>query len=221
MTDPDQNDPTPSEKTNPDAASPSAETRPDSPISQKPQEIRVFDAPLVAAPGPKSIRPPTSTLPSLMPKPSSAPPPRLRPAAPESSNNIGPGALSQPLLSDAEISATQEIAEALSSAPWNQAAHAAGNNLKPAPSAAGAPTARARHQASGSDPLIVRRTIIPILLTGGAILAGAGALLMFGGEDNALSDLFPSWVPMMFCVLAAICLGFGVLNMLAVKNAKG
>ncbi len=65
----------------------------------------------------------------------------------------------------------------------------------------------------------MRRTIIPILLTGGVILAGAGVLLLFGGEDNALSDLFPGWVPIMFCVLAFVCLGLGVLNMLAVKNA--
>ncbi len=44
---------------------------------------------------------------------------------------------------------------------------------------------------------------------------------MFGGEDNALSDLFPSWVPILFYLLASVFLGFGVLNMFAVKNAKG
>jgi hypothetical protein len=223
MNEPDQNDPAASEKTDPDAASPAAGRRPDFPESQIPPGTRIFDAPLIPMPLPKSIRPPASGLPDLTPKPSSAPPPRLRPVAPlESSNNIGPGSRSPaPPLSDAETSATQEIAEALSSPQGREAARATGPSTKAAPSDARAPITRANQRAGGADPLVFRRTIIPILLTGGVILAGAGALLMFGDEDNALSDLFPGWVPMMFCVLALICLGFGVLNMLAVRNAKG
>jgi hypothetical protein len=220
MNEPDQNDLSPSEKANSDAASPAVGRRPDFPESQIPPGTRVFDAPLIPMPLPKSIRPPASGLPHLMPKPSSVPPPRLRPVSPpESSNNIGPGSLSQPApQSDTEISATQEIAEALSSAPWTEGGQA-GASANAARSNTGAPMVRAH--GSNADPLAFRRTIIPILLTGGVILAGAGALLMFGGEDNALSDLFPGWVPIMFCVLASVCLGFGILNMLAVKNAKG
>ena len=192
MTEPDQNDPvSSSEMTNTNAASP--------------------------MPVLNSIRPPSAGLPHLTLKPSSAPPPRLRPAAPpDAPNNIGPGASSKPILTEVEISATQEIAEALTSAHRSEAAHVVPRTTQPAPSSAHAPAARAQPGARTADPLFVRRTIIPILLTGGVILAGAGALLLFDGEDNA----FPGWVPIMFCVLASICLGFALLNMLSVKNAK-
>ncbi|MGD0461959.1 MAG: hypothetical protein ABSB74_05685 [Tepidisphaeraceae bacterium] len=222
MPEPNPNDPAPSEKTKPDAASPPAEIRPDSPASRRPPAIRALDAPLFAVPGTKSVRPGAPGAGRLTPKPSAAPPPRPRPAAPpESPNNIGPGALSQPpLLSDAEISATQEIADAMSNGQPLEEPEVIGNNPETAPSAPGAPMAQAHLHTSSADTLSVRRTIIPILLTGGVILAGAGALLLFGGEDNALSDLFPSWVPIMFYLLASIFLGFGVLNMLAVKNVK-
>ncbi len=81
--------------------------------------------------------------------------------------------------------------------------------------------ARTRPGVHTADPLHLRRTTIPILLTLGVILAGAAAILLFGGEDNALPDLFPGWVPIMFCVLASICLGLAVLNMLSVRNADG
>lgn len=207
--------------TNTNAASPPAGIRPDSPGSQSLPDREVPVTPLSPMPVLNSIRPPSAGLPHLTLKPSSAPPPRLRPAAPpDAPNNIGPGASSKPILTEVEISATQEIAEALTSAHRSEAAHVVPRTTQPAPSSAHAPAARAQPGARTADPLFVRRTIIPILLTGGVILAGAGALLLFDGEDNALADLFPGWVPIMFCVLASICLGFALLNMLSVKNAK-
>jgi hypothetical protein len=222
MMEPDQNDPAfaSSEKTKSDANSPPARIRPDSPTSQSPPDVQPAGA-LSPMPLLNSVRPPSVGLPHLTPKASSAPVPRLRPVAPpESANNIGPGAILSSALSAAEISATQEIAEALSTAQWSESRPASGKATQAAPSVAGAPMGRMHVRKSGVDPLRMRRTIIPILLTGGVILAGAGVLLLFGGEDNALSDLFPGWVPIMFCVLASVCLVLGVLNMLAVKNAN-
>ncbi|HEX4053082.1 MAG TPA: hypothetical protein VHX86_02345 [Tepidisphaeraceae bacterium] len=123
------------------------------------------------------------------------------------------------MLTDAEISATQEIADALSNVPWTDGDDAQ-RNADAIPASAAANVSKAHSRTGRGDPLFFRRTIIPILLTCGAILAGAGALLLFGGEDNALSDLFPTWTPFVFFVLAFIFLGFGALNVLAVKNAK-
>jgi hypothetical protein len=223
MTEPGQNDPVSpsSEMTNPDAASPSAEIHPGSLASQSPPEIEAPSMPLSPMPVLNALRPPAAGLPRLTPKPSSVPAPRLRPAAPpDSSNNIGPGS-SRPVLSEAEISATQEIADALTTAHLTQNAPVVPRTTQPVPSSARAPMARTRPGAHAADPLHLRRTTIPILLTLGVILAGAAAILLFGGEDNALPDLFPGWVPIMFCVLALICLGLAVLNMLSVRNADG
>jgi hypothetical protein len=187
-----------------------------------PPAIQAPEAPPNAAPGPRSLRPPVSGAPRLTPKPSAAPPPRRRSAAPpQSPNNIGLAAPSQPSLRrDVEFSATNEIADALSKGQSGQEPEVIDNSSEAVPPAPAAKRFQTQPLAGSADPLSVRRTIIPILLTGGVILAGAGALLMFGGEDNALSDLFPSWVPILFYLLASVFLGFAVLNMFAVKNAK-
>jgi hypothetical protein len=221
MTEPDPTDSpaAPSEKTKNDAASPSAGVRPDSPASQKPPLIRAVDVPLYAVPGTKSIRPPTYGSPQLSPKQSSAPAPRLRPVAPLESAE-GAGMVSQPLLSDAEISATQEIAEAVSSAHWSGSDRAYDHSANISGPLAGVLPIGPRSRATGADSQSFRRTVIPILLTSGVILAGAGALLRFGGEDNALSDLFPDWVPIVFGVLALVCFVIAALNMAAVRNAE-
>ncbi|HEY1922946.1 MAG TPA: hypothetical protein VGG44_09380 [Tepidisphaeraceae bacterium] len=223
MTEPDQNDPAPvsSEMTNANAASPSDEIHPDSLASQNAPFIEAPPMPLSPMPVLNSIRPPSAGLPGLTPKPSSVPPPRLRPAAPpDSPNNIGPGSGAQGVLTEAEISATQEIAEAISNAQRIEPARAVPNPARSTPTSARAPISRPRPGVRMADPLFIRRTTIPILLTLGVILAGAAALLLFGGEDNALPDLFPGWVPIVFCVLAAICAGVALLNMLSVKTAK-
>ena len=67
------------------------------------------------------------------------------------------------------------------------------------------------------DPLFIRKTLIPILLTLGIVLAGAGALLLSGGQDNALPELFPRWMPIALFVLAAIFLILAGLNMMSIR----
>jgi hypothetical protein len=216
MTQPDHNEAAPAASENAalDAASPTAGLHPDSPVSRTdvPPGIRALDAPLFSSR--ESIRPPPPGTPRLPPKPSSAPPPRLRPAAPSGpANNIGPDSEATTLASrptDSDVSAAQEIAEALSGA--QRSGDVAGAAAEPS-------TIRSRLEAHRGDPLFFRRTIIPILLTSGVILAGAGLLLTLGGEDNALSDLFPRWTPILFFLLSLLCFGFGALNMLAVMNA--
>jgi hypothetical protein len=222
MTEPDQTNPAASsEMTNPAATSPSAEIHPASLASQNPPSLEVPALPSSPMPILNAIRPPMAGLPRLSPKPSSVPPPRLRPAAPpDSGNNIGPGS-SHPVLSEAEISATQEIAEALTTGQRIESARATPTSTQRTAGSARPAIALSRPGAHATDPLLLRRTAIPILLTLGVILAAAGALLLFSGENNALPDLFPGWVPIVFCVLASICLGVAVLNMLSVRNADG
>jgi hypothetical protein len=67
------------------------------------------------------------------------------------------------------------------------------------------------------DPLFFRRTIIPILLTGGFILATAGATIFLQGPDSALGDLVPKGAGPILLVLGVVLLVFGVLNMLSVR----
>jgi hypothetical protein len=71
----------------------------------------------------------------------------------------------------------------------------------------------------GRDPLFLRRTLIPILLTGGLILAAFGAYLRLWRRDDALADLLPSWAPIAFIGLAVLFLGVGILNVLWVRHA--
>jgi hypothetical protein len=123
------------------------------------------------------------------------------------------------LLTDAEVAATQEIADALSQERWTEGRDTVEGSA--AAPAGGEAISRPRYHGDREDPLFIRRTVIPILLTCGVILAGWGAMLLFGGEDNAMSELFPSWAPIMFFVLASVFLALGALNILAVRNAEG
>jgi hypothetical protein len=75
------------------------------------------------------------------------------------------------------------------------------------------------HAPREHDPLFVRRMIIPILLTLGLLLCGAGTYLCVAGADDALSDLLPPWAPMAFIALGAMSLALGILNMLWVRQA--
>jgi hypothetical protein len=72
------------------------------------------------------------------------------------------------------------------------------------------------------DPLFLRKTLIPILLTLTLILAGFGALLTLTGPDNALPDLFPTWMPLALFILATLFLVLAAINIWSVKrNATG
>jgi hypothetical protein len=85
--------------------------------------------------------------------------------------------------------------------------------------AASSPTAAgAKIRAAAHDPFFIRKTMIPILLTFGVILAGWAALILTAGEDNALGDMFPRWTPIALLALAAIFVLLAVFNMLALKN---
>lgn len=138
--------------------------------------------------------PPPGTI-ALTPKPSIAPAPVIRPAMP-APGNIGPSSRS----SESSLAA-QELANAVSRGRWQE---------EYLPQKRGAPA---------GDPLHVRRTLIPILLTIGIILAAAGVLLLVDSQDNALADLFPQWAPIAMLVLAGLSLALGALNILSVKHA--
>jgi hypothetical protein len=150
-----------------------------------------LEAVLTAIGATQSFRPPPPNSLNLTPKLSSAPPPVIRPHSPAPRNKIGLSSRS---------SATQEIASAISRGRWQDA-------IEPAKRA---PTA---------DPLHLRRTVIPILLTAGVIFAAAAAMLTIDFQDNALADLFPKWAPIGLLVLAGISLALAALNMLSVRNA--
>jgi len=70
------------------------------------------------------------------------------------------------------------------------------------------------------DPLFLRKTLIPILLTLTLILAGFGALLIFSGPDNALPDLFPAWMPLALFILAALFLILATINILSLRKYR-
>jgi protein-S-isoprenylcysteine O-methyltransferase Ste14 len=60
--------------------------------------------------------------------------------------------------------------------------------------------------------LQARRTAIPILLVLGIMFTIAGLLKFFVSDESPVSE-FPIWMPIVFFVLAAICLVLAVLNM--------
>jgi hypothetical protein len=164
--------------------------------------IRPLATPLYLSPG--SIRPPPAGAPRIPPKPSSAPPPRIV-------TNIGLN--EQPIAAaSTPVDPAQELADALSSALQGGSGHNVG-------AVAGQATSRLHHHAHRDDPLQFRRTIIPICMTLGAILIGAGVLLLFSGEDNALPELFPIWAPILFFALAGLCLVIGAANVVSVRHA--
>jgi hypothetical protein len=155
----------------------------------------------------KLFRPSTPDVTALKPKPSAAPPPRLRPTTPPTAaSDIGPARESAP-----SGDAADEIAQMFSGGEAS---------LVSSGFASGAATSPGNKPRDRDDPLFIRKTLIPILLTFGIILAGGGFLLLGGGEDNALSDLFPGWTPIALFVLAAIFLILGGLNMLSIKLGR-
>jgi hypothetical protein len=162
-----------------------------------------LEAPLIAVPD-RHFRPPSPDA-GLTPKPSSAPAPRMRPSAPR----VAPEEIAPQPGAEAPATAADEIASMYAG---GQAAF-----VTPASVAAAAASQRSADSPS-DDPLFIRKTLIPILLTLGLILAGAGALLIFSGEDNALPDLFPSWTPMALLIVAALFVILGLVNMWAMRH---
>jgi hypothetical protein len=176
-------------------------TKPPSP--QRPQVP--LEVPLIAVPD-RYFRPPSPDA-GLTPKPSSAPAPRMRPTAPSKA----PGDLPTQSTPQAPATPADEIASVFAG---GQAAF-----VTPASIAGSA----APHRTAGSaadDPHFIRKTVIPILLTLGLILAGAGALLIFSGEDNALPDLFPSWMPMALLIVAALFIILALVNIWSLRNSQ-
>lgn len=155
----------------------------------------------------KLFRPPAPDATPPKPKPSAAPAPRLRPTAPPmAANDIGPARESA-----APGDAADEIAQMFSGGEASLVSSGFGS---------GAATSTGNKPRRRDDPLFIRKTLIPILLTFGIILAGGGILLLYGGEDNALAELFPAWTPIALFVLASIFLILGGLNMLSIKLGR-
>lgn len=160
-----------------------------------------LEAPLIAVPD-RQFRPPSPDA-GLTPKPSSAPAPRMRPTAPK-------------VATAEELRTAQTAAEGPASAADEIANMFAGGQaayVSPA-SIGGTSTAH-----GPGDPLFLRKAMIPILLVLGVILAGAGALLIFSGEDNALPDLFPGWMPIALFVVAGLFVILAAINVWSLRNA--
>jgi hypothetical protein len=157
---------------------------------------------------------------------SSAPPPTLPrptiPAASRAPRAAPPPALGHPPRSSAPTPASasnrQHLADALSQTAWDAARAEDAAVIAPQPpvSALGLPRYIASRQ---RDPLRVRRTVIPILLTAGLLLAGAGTYLRLARASDTLSDMLPSWAPLVFIVLGVLSGLLGVVNVLSVRNA--
>src|SRR5208337_903146 len=175
-----------------DAGPPTPESRPASPESQRPALPGggPLEARFVPVADRKLFRPPAPDATALKPKASGAPAPRLRPTAPPPANDIGPGP-------EPAASAADEIASMFSDGEASLVSSTVGGGATTSPGS----KARRRH-----SPLFIRKTSIPILLTFGIVLAGGGFLLLCGGQDNALADLFPGWTPIALFVLASIFL---------------
>jgi hypothetical protein len=112
----------------------------------------------------------------------------------------------------------QDLADALSRTAWDAARAEDASVIAPSPPVSALGLQRST-STRGRDPLFLRRTIIPILLTGGLILAALGAYLRLWRRDDALADLLPSWAPIAFIGLAVLFLGVGILNVLWVRQA--
>ncbi len=183
-----------------DAGRPTPESRPASPESQQPKSPGIWpgEVGIIPVADRKLFRPPAPDATAMKPKPSAAPPPRLRPTTPSAAGRE----------SAESGDAADEIAQMFSGGEASLISSGFGGG------AATAPGNKARQR---DDPLFIRRTLIPILLTFGVILAGGGVLLLCSGQDNALADLFPGWTPIALFVLAAIFLILGGLNMLSMR----
>ncbi len=189
----------PSDPNNP---SPTSDNSTNSPSSQPQPTTRraatPLEAPLIPVPD-KNFRPPPPSA-GLTPKPSSAPAPRMRPSAPRTS----PEDLRAQSPAEPPATAADEIAGMYAG---GQAAF-----VSPAPHPA------SHHTPLHDDPLFLRKTLIPILLTLTVILAGFGALLILTGPDNALPDLFPTWMPLALFVLAIMFLILAAINIWSIKK---
>jgi hypothetical protein len=165
-----------------------------------------MEAPLMPVPGGKVFRPPRADAPLPVPKQSAAPAPRIRPSAPSGRD--------EPPTPEAHESPTDQLAEMVAA----QRAAA----IQPAPSAPSAtattPTP-ANLRASNLDPLYFRKLIIPILLTFGICFAGWATLILTAGEDSAMQDMFPDWLPMALFIVGGVFVLLALLNMLAVHKS--
>jgi len=112
----------------------------------------------------------------------------------------------------------QDFADALSHTAWDAARAEDASVIAPSPPVSALGLQRSA-SARGRDPLFLRRTLIPILLTAGLILAAFGVYLHLAGHDDALGDLLPSWAPMVFTGLGVLFMGVGILNALWVRQA--
>jgi hypothetical protein len=177
-----------------------------------------LEARLIAVPDYKSFRPPAPGTQPLKSVPSSAPAPKLRPNAPSGGASEAGSEAIAPRPSDRPLSAADEIAGMFTP---SRAAGAAEATASFDASTLGARHSIARKRAApANDPWFFRRTIVPILLTLGAVFAAWGLLLLTCGRDNALADLFPAWTPIVFFVCAIIFFALGVANALSLKNVK-
>jgi len=205
---PAESDGTTSENPAGDARSPISKSRPASPESQPPAfpGSGPLEVPFVPVANRGLFRPHAPDVTSLKPKPSAAPAPRLRPSVPPTASDIGPAGASA-----ASGDAADEIAQMFSGGEASLVSSGFGG---------GAATSLGNISRHRDDPLFIRKTLIPILLTFGITLAGGGFLLLCGSEDNALADLFPAWTPIALFVLAAIFLILAALNALSIKSGR-
>jgi len=180
-------------------------------------KLQPLEAPLIPRTNFKLIRPPMPGEFALKSIPSSAPAPRLRPSAPREAAIIQ----EQAAPNAAPLSAADEIAGMFSPNRSPESADAQASFDSRSLSAS-APIGFSQKNKSGgvSDPFFFRRTIIPILLTIGIIMAGWATLLITCGQNNALADLFPGWTPIALLIFALIFLALAAFNILSIKNAK-
>ncbi len=73
------------------------------------------------------------------------------------------------------------------------------------------------HRAAVLHTLGFKRTMVPILLTGGVLLPLFGALKFLRGDNSPFSGL-PTWVMVLLLIAGAILLAFGVMNMLQIRQ---
>jgi hypothetical protein len=170
----------------------------------------------------QGVRPPAPGERVPPPRPSSAPSPALqRPAIPASAPapKPAPSTPAHPQRRSAPGASNQgDLADALSRTAWDAARAEDASVIAPPPpvSALGLQHLTPSRQ---SDPLAARRTLIPILLTAGALLIGIGTYLHIFKADDAVADLLAPWAPLVFIALGALSATLGIVNMLSVRNA--
>jgi hypothetical protein len=175
----------------------------------------------------QGVRPPGPGEPAPPPRPSSAPAPALhrpaiptaapappKPAAPTPGH---PARSSAPGVAPT-ASNRGDLADAISRTAWDAARAEDASVIAPAPpvSALGLQHVAPSRQA---DPLAARRTLIPILLTAGALLIGIGTYLHIFKADDAVADLLAPWAPLVFIALGVLSAALGIVNVFSVRNA--